>query len=226
MFVCQGASWAIGTDPAIDSLDTRLGEAGWAVTAVPAAREGARMADARPLVDAAFEAPGAPGAADVDLVTVLLGANDVCAPDVAAMTSTADYTAQLDALLSDLATRAPDAAVVLASIPAVTSVWDAANDDPEARAVWDNGLCATVLGGDDTARAAAAQRLVELDEAATATCQQHPACRTDDGAVAAVALTPAWLSDVDHFHPSPLGQAALAEAVWPAVDEALAQRGE
>ncbi|TGO05442.1 putative lipoprotein [Serinibacter arcticus] len=218
---CQAVSWAVGTDPEVDSIGTRLGGAGYAVTTVEAAVEGARMAEGVELVDAAFAEPGAPGAADVDVVTVLLGANDVCEDSPASMTTAADYGVALGALLDHVASIAPDAGVVVASIPHVTSVWDVASGDPEAAQVWGTGLCSTVLGGDAAARAAADERLTELQAVAVATCAEHPGCRTDDGAVAAVPVTTAWLSTFDHFHPSVLGQAALAEAVWPAVESAL-----
>lgn len=218
---CQAVSWAVGTDPEVDSIGTRLGEAGYAVTTVDAAVEGAQMARGIELVDAAFAEPDAPAAADVDVVTVLLGANDVCEDTTASMTTAADYGSALGALLDHVASIAPDAGVVVASIPHVTSVWDVASDDPAAVQVWEKGLCATVLSGDDAARAAAEDRLAELQAVAVTTCADHPGCRTDDGAVAAVPVTTAWLSTFDHFHPSVLGQAALAEAVWPAVESAL-----
>jgi lysophospholipase L1-like esterase len=218
---CEAVSWAVGTDPEVDSIGTRLGEAGYAVTTVDAAVEGAQMARGIELVDAAFAEPDAPAAADVDVVTVLLGANDVCEDTTAGMTTAADYGAALGALLDHVASIAPDAGVVVASIPHVTSVWDVASGDPAAVQVWEKGLCATVLSGDDAARAAADERLTELQAVAVATCAEHPDCRTDDGAVAAVPVTTAWLSTFDHFHPSVLGQAALAEAVWPAVESAL-----
>lgn len=218
---CGAVSWAVGTDPEVDSIGTRLGGAGYAVTTVEAAVEGARMAEGVELVDAAFAEPGAPAATDVDVVTVLLGANDVCEDTPASMTTAADYGVALGALLDHVASIAPDAGVVVASIPHVTSVWDVASSDPDAAQVWGTGLCSTVLGGDAAARAAADVRLTELQAATVATCAEHPGCRTDDGAVAAVPVTTAWLSTFDHFHPSVLGQAALAEAVWPAVESAL-----
>ncbi|PWD51581.1 hypothetical protein C8046_13950 [Serinibacter arcticus] len=218
---CTAASWALGTDPAVDSIATRLGAAGYAVTSVDAALEGAQMHDGVALVDEALAQPGAPAGTDVGLVTVMFGANDVCAPDAASMTARGDFADALDGLLTHLETVTPGADVVVTSVPAVIDVWDAAEDDPAARQVWSYGLCETVLGGDDAVRAQAAERLAELQAAIAPACERHAACRFDDGAVAAAPVTAEWLSPVDHFHPSATGQAVLAAAAWPTVADVL-----
>lgn len=221
MIGCEAVSWALGTEPGVRSIAGRLGEAGYAVTSVDAAREGATMSDGVALVDEAFAQPGAPAAVDVDLVTVMFGANDVCGNSAERMTSPAAFGEALTGLLDHLAALAPEAVVVVTSIPDITAVREAGQDDPAARERWALGLCQTILGDDDAARALATTRLAELDAVITETCTARATCRTDDGAVAASEVTLAWLSEWDYFHPSTEGQTLLAAAAWPSVGAAL-----
>lgn len=221
MMGCEAVSWALGTEPEVRSIAGRLGEAGYAVTSVDAAREGAKMSDGVALVDEAFAQPGAPAAVDVDLVTVMFGANDVCGDTAERMTEPAAFGEALTGLLDHLATLAPEAVVVVTSIPDITKVREAGQDDPKARERWSLGLCQTFLGNDDAARALATTRLAELDAVIAETCSARTTCRTDDGAVAASEVTLAWLSPWDYFHPSTEGQTLLAAAAWPGVGAAL-----
>ena len=218
---CEAVSWALGSDPEVDSIASRLAEAGFAVVPVPAAREGITMSGGAALLDEALATPGAPAAADLDLVTVMFGANDVCGDSAAEMTTPQAFEHSLTGLLDQLSAAAPEADVLVLSIPNLTGVYEAGRHDPTASERWKLGQCGTILGGDDAVRAQAATRLQELNAVIAATCSTSATCHTDDGAIAASDVTLEWLSPVDYFHPSTQGQTLLAQAAWPSVATAL-----
>lgn len=218
---CEAASWAVGTEEVVDSVRQRLTGAGLEVETVSASFEGRTMADAQALVDEAFAEPGTPDPATVGLVTVMMGANDVCADSPDLMTTPEQFEASFTALLDSLERMAPDAEVVAMSIPDVGQVWEAASGDERARQVWDLGLCRTFLGGDDAARDAATERSIALDEVLARVCAASERCTYDGGAVSQAPVGLDSLSTWDYFHPSAVGQARLAEAAWPVVAGSL-----
>ena len=82
---CAAVSWSGGTDPEVGSVAERLAAAsGIEPSVVNAAKDGGDVEDALGLVGEVLDA-------DPQLVTVLLGGNDACAPTLDEMTSTADY---------------------------------------------------------------------------------------------------------------------------------------
>ncbi|WP_159096443.1 GDSL-type esterase/lipase family protein [Miniimonas sp. S16] len=216
------STWLTGPD----GVTERLAGEGYAPTLVLAALEGATLADAPALVDQALAAD--PG--EVDLVVVLLGANDVCAGTDPSATSSATSpeatAAGTAALLDHLAAVAPHAPVAFLSPPDVVSVWDAAHTDPVAQRAWAQWrVCASALGSDDAARQATAQRVADLTATVAAACAARERCVSDGGAIAALDLTAADLSPNDWFHPSAQGQRDLAVAAWPTVQAAAALVG-
>ncbi|MER7911310.1 SGNH/GDSL hydrolase family protein, partial [Streptomyces sp. NPDC096068] len=84
---CPEASWATGTDTAVNSLALRLlGPEKAAGRSWNLARTGARMAELPEQMTAA-------AARKPELVTVMMGANDACRPTPALMTPVADFRA-------------------------------------------------------------------------------------------------------------------------------------
>lgn len=61
--------------------------------------------------------------ADMGLVLVELGGNDLCRDDVASMTSVSDYRAQFVAGLNAVKARAPEALIQVMSIPDIYNLW-------------------------------------------------------------------------------------------------------
>ncbi len=103
-------SWATGTH--VSSAAQRLQSRAM----FNDAKDGARMRDL-PAQAARAAAQGA------DHVLILMGANDICHGDVAAMTSTARFRSDFESALRVFATRLPDARIEVLSIPDLYRLW-------------------------------------------------------------------------------------------------------
>ncbi|GAA4753611.1 hypothetical protein GCM10025783_28140 [Amnibacterium soli] len=215
---CPSVSWSGGTDDRVDSVATRLGAAAGArVTVRNLARSGATVSDlARQATEAVTLQP--------DLVTLLIGANDVCRATVADMTSTEDYTTAVSAALQQIAQYSPDTVVLVASIPDVTALLPVAAGNPTARFLWAQGGCATALQDPQSTapdaverRAAVSARIREYDAALAGACGVLPRCVTDGGALHRYTPTLQQLSAFDRFHPSVAGLRELAQLEWRAL---------
>jgi lysophospholipase L1-like esterase len=185
------------------------------------ARSGATVADLdRQVTLAVAQGP--------DLVTLLIGANDICKPSLEAMTSATDYGAAVDAALQRLSGGLPDATVLVASVPEVPNLLPVAGGNETARFLWRAvGGCQTVLADplskaeqDLARREAVRERIDEYNGALQAACARVPRCVYDGGAVHAYSPTIAQLSPLDYFHPSVAGLRELAATEWRVLDEA------
>jgi lysophospholipase L1-like esterase len=172
------------------------------------------------VADLAAQVPAA-AAANPDLVTVLIGANDVCRASLDDMTSTEVYAATVGADLQQLASLAPGATILVASVPDVTAILPAGANDPTARFLWSHGGCATVLADPqsrsteaEVRRAAVADRIREYDAALAGACGALPRCVYDGGALHGYTPTLRQLSALDRFHPSVAGLQELAATEW------------
>ena len=116
-------SWATGTD--VSSAAQRLQSR----AVFNDAKDGARMRDL-PAQAARAAAQGA------DRVLILMGANDICHGDVAAMTSTARFRSDFESALRVFATRLPDARIEVMSIPDLYGLWQIESDRLLARTAW------------------------------------------------------------------------------------------
>ena len=216
---CPEASWAGGTDPRVDSLAERVGDAvGGPVSVRSVARSGSTAADLPRQAALAIDARP-------DLITLLSGANDVCRATVDEMTPTAEYVQHVSDALQRIAILSPGTVVLVASVPDVTALLPAAADDPTARFVWSRlGGCATVLADPlSTAPAAVARRqavrdrIEEYDAALERLCTALPRCVTDGGALHGYRPRLDQLSALDSFHPSIAGLRELARLEWNAL---------
>ena len=207
-------SWSTGTDPAVDSQYDRILAAQRAIAGhgYNDARVGAKMAAlAGQLQVAATQR--------VAYVTVLMGANDVCTPSVASMTPTATFESEFNQALSGFWAADPAALVFVASIPDVYQLWQTLQANPRAELTWTLAhICQSMLEIDATAadRQAVAAREQADNAALAAVCRRYAHCRDDGGAVYREQFSPADVSSVDFFHPSLLGQEALAQVTWAA----------
>jgi lysophospholipase L1-like esterase len=214
---CPERSWATGSTEHLGSHAQRLGLDD-PDSSHNLAVSGARVAGLASQVEAAVRV-------GPDYVTVLIGANDACAAEEAAMTSVEEYTRSFDAALDTLVHALPGARILVLSVPDLARLWEVGKDRPDVRRVWESsGVCGSMLA-DPTDTGAAAQarrdrvraRLQAYNEAMAAACAGHaPRCRSDRNAVFDYRFHLHDLSTVDYFHPSPRGQATLAQVAWDA----------
>jgi lysophospholipase L1-like esterase len=217
---CFAASWAGGTDPAVGSIAERLAAAsGVEPAVVNAAKDGGDVADALGLVDEVVQA-------DPQLVTVLLGNNDACAPSLDGMTPTTDYEARLTELFGRLNAEAPDATILALSVPNLQHLWEIGHGNARAVQLWNGSAsCKNLLGSadDESAEAnarrdAVSARVQEYNAAIERVCAVTERCLDDGGAVFAYAFTADEISAIDYFHPSIAGQRAIAQIAWDALE--------
>ena len=211
---CPSRSWSVGDTAAVDSHYLRLLALGRAVKghnldfAVPGSTSADLTAQATRAV-----------AAKASYVTVLIGAQDACAADEAAMTPVATYRAQVGQALGVLA--AAGTRVFAASIPDLKRLWRIGKDNFVARSFWAIGhICPAMLADaastsrSDRARRDRVRRRVQAyNEAMAQVCASYaPQCRSDGGAVFSYPFTLDDISKWDFFHPNAEGQRALARA--------------
>jgi lysophospholipase L1-like esterase len=213
---CVESSWATGTDRDVDSHRQRLELDG--AGAHNLAVSGARVSGLAAQVEAAVRVRP-------NYVTVLIGANDACAPSEAAMTPVDVYTRAFDDALATLVQALPDVRILVLSVPDLARLWEVGKDRDDVRRVWQStGVCRTMLADPtDTGAAAQArrdrvrQRVQAYNAAMAAACSRHARqCRHDGGAVFDHRFTLDDVSTVDFWHPSARGQATLAEVTWKA----------
>ncbi len=215
---CTAVSWAGGTDSRVDSLASRLGaRLDGPVTVKNVAKSGATVSDL------AAQVPGAV-AANPDLVTLLIGANDVCRASLDQMTSVEDYAATVGGALQQVSSQAPGATILVASVPDPTAILPVASSDPTARFLWSHGGCATALTDPQSRtteavvrRAAVADLITEYDAALAGACGALPRCIYDGGELHRYTPRFGQLSALDRFHPSVSGLRELADLEWSAL---------
>ncbi|WP_326599234.1 SGNH/GDSL hydrolase family protein [Streptomyces sp. NBC_01803] len=220
---CPEASWATGTDAEVDSLARQLLGDPESVAAHTwnLAETGATVADLPAQARRAV-------AHSPELVTVLIGANDACAEDIASMTTPAGFEADFREALAVIRAELPETEVYVSSVPDLLRLWTEGSDSSMARAVWGLAdICPSLLdgAGDDSAgaaerRAAVDTRVREYNAALEEVCAEDPLCRYDDGAVFDYAFTSHHLSDWDWFHPSREGQSELAALAYDRITAA------
>ena len=217
-------SWATGDDPAVGSHYSRL-------LALNPAIAGHAYNDAQSgsLMAATFGQAGLAVGQGAQYVTIESGTNDVCTATVTAMTSTSDFANSLRATLTQLSTGLPGVRILVASVPNWAGLWANFQTDPAALSAWAVfARCPVLLGANATAagRAAAAQRISDLNTVIVSVCREFPTCGEDQGAMFSLwsSLTVADLAP-DFFHLSLAGQARLAEATWRASPYSHRRRG-
>jgi lysophospholipase L1-like esterase len=214
-----GNSWSTGSRPSVASHYVRILSAHPQIAgrAFNDARSGARMRDLAGQAAVAV-------AQDVDYVTVLMGANDVCRSSESAMTAVADFRAQLESAMATLSAGLPDARIYVTSIPDVYRLWFVLKGSFWARLTWQTfGICQSMLANplstaqaDVDRRARVRARNIAFNNELAAVCARYIHCRYDGGAVFATQFVPSDVSTRDYFHPSLQGQTRLASISWAA----------
>lgn len=169
------------------------------------------------------EAAGLPAQAaeavaqQADYVTILIGANDLCAPSASTMTPAADFAGQINTALDRLHRGLPKARIFVASIPDLYRLWSVLHTHPKAARAWSTGrICQSMLSAANTE---SQRREVDARERAynrilARACGKYGNCRWDGGSVYGYRFSAGQISTVDYFHPGPGGQAVLAELTW------------
>jgi lysophospholipase L1-like esterase len=156
---------------------------------------------------------------DVQYVTILLGANDVCTSSSSTMTPTATFTSEFQSTLDAVHMHAPNAHVFVSSIPNIYQLWSTLHTNIAARLVWAAAkICQSMLSGSNTEaqRQAVVARETEFNNALQSTCGADALCRWDNLATYKVVFTSKQVSTLDYFHPNESGQAVLAGTTWAA----------
>jgi lysophospholipase L1-like esterase len=215
---CSRNSWSTGGSDDVDSHYRRLREANPKIKgrarnfAFPGARAADLPAQARSAVDAGAQ-----------YVTVLIGANDACADDVASMTPVRTFRGHVDKALSILRKGLPKARVLVVSVPDLHRLWRLGHDEPAAVRAWNRGVCPSMLAkptstaaADDERRDRVAERIDAYDDQLAEACEAYGGhCRWDGGAVHGVRFSLDLVNKGDYFHPNVKGQNRLADVTYP-----------
>jgi lysophospholipase L1-like esterase len=208
-------SWATGTAAAVNSHYTRT------LAMQPAiagknynfAVSGAKMSALAGQVTQAISVSS-------EYVTILMGANDVCALSEASMTPVATFRTQFSDALTALSAGLPDARILVVGVPDVYKVWEVAHGESQAQTIWTAfQVCQTMFQNPASTAAAAVerrarvrQRNLDYNTQLAEVCAQFIHCRYS----AALAASTFQLTDLaeDYYHPSIAGQAKLAAATY------------
>jgi lysophospholipase L1-like esterase len=216
---CPSASWSTGTKASVNSHYRRVLASNPAIAGrnYNNAVTGADMAD---LLGQMQRSVGQ----GVEYVTVLIGANDVCASSEAAMTPVATFRLQFEQAMAVVAAGLPSARVFVASIPNVYHLWAIYRDSFSARFVWSlAGICQSMLArpasnsdADVARRERVRQRNIDYNTQLAEVCAAYFLCRFDGNAVFDTVFVRSDVTTRDYFHPSVSGQAKLANVTWAA----------
>jgi lysophospholipase L1-like esterase len=213
------ASWSTGTSSSVTSLYSRLLVVNPAISGKRwnDAKTGAKVADlAGQMTSVVSQHP--------DAVTVLIGANDVCASTEAGMTSLADFETRFRSAMATVSTGSPSTRIYVASIPNIYNLWVIEHGSSSARTVWSLfRICQSMLANpsstsatDTARRARVLQREVDFNAVLARVCAEYKQCRWDGGAIFNTSFTTSDVTTRDYFHPTLAGQKKLAAAAWTA----------
>jgi lysophospholipase L1-like esterase len=210
-------SWSTGSSGTVNSHYRRILAANPAIAGrnYNDAQSGADMADLDGQVARAV-------AQGVEYVTILMGANDVCASSESAMTPVTTFRAQFEQGMQTLTGGLPEVRVFVASIPDVYRLWEIYHGSITAQFVWTAArICQSMLANpwsnapaDVARRARVRQRNIDYNTQLAEVCAFYVQCRFDGNAVFETAFVRSDVSTRDFFHPSVSGQAKLAAVTW------------
>lgn len=157
-----------------------------------------------------------------ELITILTGANDICTPSLGEMTSTEEYSSNVEQTLIFLNENLPKSKIIIGSVPNIYTLWEQGKDNEIAVEKWNSAsLCPTMLKNptsmhfdDEKRRQSALTRIKEYNDSLQKLCSRMENCKFDDNRIFESEFTVEDISEVDYFHPSLLGQRKIAEAIW------------
>lgn len=207
-------SWSTGTQTVVNSHFNRLKTAqpGQTVSANNSAISGSKMSSLATQITTAAKF-------DPDYITALTGGNDACESSYGAMTSASAFRTQFKAALGSLQTNAPQAKMLIGSVPNVYYLWDNYKSNATAQAIWKGGsVCQSMLSTSNTEanRQAVVTRIKEYNTALKEECAKVAQCKYDNDAVFNHRFSAAEISTADYFHPSVEGQKTISRVLWAA----------
>jgi lysophospholipase L1-like esterase len=212
---CPSASWTTGTSSY--SHYRRIQSVNFGITGrtYNHAVTGADMADLYGQVQGVI-------GRGAEYVTILMGANDVCASSEAGMTDVGVFRAQFEQAMASLAASLPSSRVFVSSIPDIYQLFSLYRYHLGANSVWAiAGICQSMLAypfsnfsSDVARRARVRQRNIDYNTQLAQVCAMYTQCRFDNNAVFNTAFVRSDVTSRDYFHPSVNGQAKLAAITW------------
>jgi lysophospholipase L1-like esterase len=212
---CPSASWSTGTASYSHYRRIQAVNVGITGRSYNHAVSGADMADLSGQVQGVI-------GRRAEYVTILMGANDVCASSEAGMTDVGVFRDQFNAAMASLTTSLPGSRVFVSSIPDIYQLFSLYRYDLGANTVWAvAGICQSMLAypfsnlpGDVARRARVRQRNIDYNTQLAQVCAAYVQCRFDGNAVFNTAFVRSDVTTRDYFHPSVNGQAKLAAVTW------------
>jgi lysophospholipase L1-like esterase len=207
-------SWSTGNNPQVLSQYLRILEGNPAIEghAYNDALSGAQMDDlARQLRRA--------GGQNVEYVTVLIGANDLCTSTIDSMTTVETFRSEFHNALAQFGSLDPNAHVFVSSIPDVYQLWKVLHTNLLARETWASfDICQSLLSTSNTEadRQMVVQREGSFNQVLLDECASYANCLWDGYATYNFKFPASDVSKVDYFHPNFAGQNALAATTWAA----------
>lgn len=217
---CPENSWATGTNKAVDSYYER------ALAVNPEIKEhafndavsGAKMAELKGQAEKAVSRK-------VELVGILMGANDACTSSISTMTSVATYKSEFEEAMNTLTKGLPSAAQInVGSLPNVYRLWEIFHTNSKAVSTWNTlKICQSLLENptslakaDEERRLKVREREEEYDTVLESVCAKYTQCRFDKDAGFKTVFNTNDVSTRDYFHPDIEGQALIAKVAWEA----------
>lgn len=214
---CPASSWSTGTNSSVNSHYRRILAANGTIAGrnFNDAASGAEMTDLNAQVQAVVSQRA-------QYVTILVGANDVCASSESGMTSVGTFRAQFEQAMTTLSVGAPNSRIYVVSIPRVYRLWEVLRGNFAARLVWSSfGICQSMLANAGSNAAADVQRRQRVDQRnrdyttqLAEVCAAYVHCRYDRNVVFNYPFQPSHVTSRDYFHPSTSGQAVLSAVTW------------
>lgn len=207
-------SWATGNNTKVNSTYLRLTQL-TPETPYNDAVSGAKMAD---LPGQATNAVGR----KVELVTILMGANDACGGSTGVMTEVSSYQANFEKAMATLTSGLPNADIKVGSVPNIYQLWELFHTNKSAVSAWQTfKMCESLLfnptstaPADMEKRAKVRQRIQEYNAVLQSVCAKYTRCSYDGGAGFNTVFKAEHVSTADYFHPSIAGQALIASVAW------------
>ncbi len=157
-----------------------------------------------------------------EFVTILSGANDICALTENEITSPESFKDSLTETLNILNNQLPKSKIFIASIPNMYNLWKTGHNNSSAVNKWnDSKLCQSMLANatsyakeDNDRRERVTLKLEQFNNIIEQVCADAENCLTDNKRIFNTQFEDADLSEVDFFHPSIQGQQKIASIAW------------
>lgn len=158
-----------------------------------------------------------------DSVLLFMGANDVCEETEEGVISVEEFKANVDTVLNRIYSRHPQSKVLMMEIPDLKTMWEQHKDARASRStglrtcqdVWSfTNFCNNMLDGTEESRARGLEVIQGYNASLAELAEEY--ADYDVRVADKVFETKVELDDlsIDCFHPSPRGQARLAEEAW------------